>query len=591
MLIAFALLVALIARPAAASQGDRSPEYRLCVDSCDRDSCLVDPLWDDGTAHATRLPWILRVTRWTCIDDCRYHCTHRVTNEAHDRVLHIREEMKAEVEAQAAANEWTRAQQRRLTDAKVQARLAQLRPVQKEMVQYHGKWVFIRLLGAQEPLSVLFSLMNLYVHVRAFSQIRRLVPDYFPLKLIFMLHALLSCLAWSASAIFHARDKPLTERLDYFSAGGVILGGLFFTICRLFRLPPASRPFKRLAKGMGVAYALHVLYLSFGRFDYSYNMQANIIVALTHSLLWLVYSLHPQVFLHSGPEGGSAARMRSTTVAGHHTHSNGGSPPVPVSTPVAIPPSSSRKSRRQLQRILLSLWLASALEVFDFAPLFRALDAHALWHLATVPIARMWYAWLIEDARECVASGFWAGDMDGTTAKYLELPHKTEEAVGNMKSVVGPPVMRVMERAREWVETAAGKGSDAMAATGTSSGIEFKALTTKLNDFARSTLGNASHSHDQLLQHSHYRPGATVAGTGQSDDDSSMSTTSPVAARSTGGFINGVVPDGAARSAAPAPTVALGPGSVSGGSASSGGAGSSGSGCERKDRDREKFDK
>lgn len=494
MVVAPVLLLLAAAGTATASQGDRSPEYNNCVNSCNLDSCLVPPTWDDGVAHYTRLPLVLRLTRWSCLDDCKYHCTHRVTNEAHERVTHIREESKGEVEAQASVEGWSRAEQRRRVDEIVRLKLAALRPVQKEMVQYHGKWVFIRLFGAQEPLSVLFSLANFSIHLSALDTLRKQVPDAFPLKLIYILHALLSCFAWLCSAVFHARDKALTERLDYFSAGAVVLGGLFYTVCRLWRFAPGSMAFKVLARTFGVLYGLHVLYLSFGRFDYGYNMKINIFVGLLHSLLWLTYTVRPALFSQTAIGEGAMGRFRAVThsssSSASHIHSNGGSPPVPVSTPVPVPPSSSRKGRRQLQKILAFLWLASCLELFDFPPIWRALDAHALWHAATVPLAGMWYSWLIEDARECVTSGFWMGDMDPKTAAYLQLPHKTEAAVGNVTRAVGPPVMRAVERAREWVGTAASRSSSAMSSTGTSSGIEFKALTTKLNDFARGTLGN-----------------------------------------------------------------------------------------------------
>lgn len=41
---------------------------------------------------------------------------------------------------------------------------------------------------------------------------------------------------------------------------------------------------------------------------------------------------------------------------------------------------------------------AMTFELLDFSPWFRVIDAHALWHLATVPIAALWYEFLIEDS-------------------------------------------------------------------------------------------------------------------------------------------------------------------------------------------------
>lgn len=37
-------------------------------------------------------------------------------------------------------------------------------------------------------------------------------------------------------------------------------------------------------------------------------------------------------------------------------------------------------------------------ELLDFAPMFRLLDAHALWHLATIPLAAGWWRFLTSDA-------------------------------------------------------------------------------------------------------------------------------------------------------------------------------------------------
>jgi hypothetical protein len=495
------LLALLMPTITLASQGDRSPEYAKCVDSCKLDSCFVGPEWDDGTAHATRLPLMLRLTGWTCVDDCKYHCTHRLTNEAYDRVIKIRQDSVHLVEAEASRAQWSTSEQRRKIEELVTLRLSVLRPVQKQMVQFHGKWVFIRFLGAQEPLSVLFSLANFQVHFRALSTLRKQVPDIYPLKLIYIMHAFLSCSAWFWSAVFHTRDRNWTEKLDYFAAGSVILGGWFIAVCRLLRLGPDTRAFNVLLKGCGIAFALHVLYLCIGRFDYSYNMKVNIFFGLFQSALWLIYSIRPLLFsqLSVKLDRFNSSRLRnipsSPTLHGSAFHSNNGSPPAPVSAPLSPPPSSNRKSKRQLQKIILFLILASCLEVFDFPPIGRALDAHALWHAATVPLAALWYQWLVEDARECTLTGYWIGE--GIRLERSE----TVEKIGKVAStLVGNQVVQAYEKtiersiaAKKWVETVAGKSSNAIKdATGSSSGIEFKTLTNKLHEVATEAFGNSA---------------------------------------------------------------------------------------------------
>jgi post-GPI attachment to proteins factor 3 len=43
---------------------------------------------------------------------------------------------------------------------------------------------------------------------------------------------------------------------------------------------------------------------------------------------------------------------------------------------------------------------ATMLELFDFPPWRRVVDAHALWHLATAPLAVMWYDFILMDAQD-----------------------------------------------------------------------------------------------------------------------------------------------------------------------------------------------
>ena len=55
----------------------------------------------------------------------------------------------------------------------------------------------------------------------------------------------------------------------------------------------------------------------------------------------------------------------------------------------------------------LQIWfsIAALLEIFDFPPLWGLLDAHALWHVCTVPLPSIWYAFIQEDARESLEGG------------------------------------------------------------------------------------------------------------------------------------------------------------------------------------------
>jgi len=222
------------------------------------------------------------------------------------------------------------------------------------VVQFHGKWPFARLGGAQEPLSVLFSLANLWAHARGLRRIRRAIPASYPARPYYVALALISCAAWVLSAVFHARDFRLTERLDYFGAGATVLYGLYYTVVRLARLyrPGADgrrRSVLRLWTLICAAlYAAHVGFLTLVRWDYGYNMAANVAVGAVQNALWSAYSVR---------------RWRRT------------------GRPWAAWPG------------LAVAWLVMAmgLELFDFPPLWGALDAHSLWHAGTVAPAVLWY--------------------------------------------------------------------------------------------------------------------------------------------------------------------------------------------------------
>ncbi|KFM27229.1 Post-GPI attachment to proteins factor 3 [Auxenochlorella protothecoides] len=55
-------------------------------------------------------------------------------------------------------------------------------------------------------------------------------------------------------------------------------------------------------------------------------------------------------------------------------------------------------SRRSLLVFIASLNAASLLEVLDFPPLlWHTLDAHAVWHLATIPLWALWYRFVLLD--------------------------------------------------------------------------------------------------------------------------------------------------------------------------------------------------
>lgn len=127
---------------------------------------------------------------------------------------------------------------------------------------------------------------------------------------------------------------------------------------------PALKP---LTIACLIAYIGHVTYLSvLPRFDYTYNMAFNIGLGLVHNFLWVIYSL---------PSSRSLLPRFPFRLKNYR--------PAFVNKAFVF--------------VLLTT-AATALELFDFPPWRFVIDAHALWHLSTVPITKFWYDFLVEDA-------------------------------------------------------------------------------------------------------------------------------------------------------------------------------------------------
>ncbi|KAG7089598.1 hypothetical protein E1B28_011265 [Marasmius oreades] len=318
-----------LASPILASAGDRASDFQSCLFRCKVAQCDI--------ASPAVLSIALRITQWTCLDNCKYVCMHEITRSAVEKG--------------------------------------------EPVVQYYGKWPFWRFAGMQEPASVLFSLLNLWAHTRGFSKVQREIHDSHPLKRYFLIWSATSINTWVWSAIFHTRDTPVTEKLDYYSAALTILIALYFTTIRIFHLyspsprltlrngsRSASPKLKLWTAFCIVLYVAHVSYLTFlPRFDYTYNVIFNLIIGLTHNALWLIYSL---------PSSLSLIRRFPNRPKSYR-------PPFLGSA---------------LYLVVLTT-AATALELFDFPPVARTIDAHSLWHLCTVPIAIYWYHFLVKDAK------------------------------------------------------------------------------------------------------------------------------------------------------------------------------------------------
>ncbi|CAO3622467.1 unnamed protein product [Cunninghamella blakesleeana] len=282
-----------------ASRGNEQPIYIECVDCCYNTQCPTD----------LSLP--LRLLFWSCKDNCKYNCMQAITNKA-------------------------------IEDG-------------TEIFQYHGKWPFYRFMGIQEPASVIFSIGNGIVHYKYYHILKKQIPNNYYLKSNMMVYSIFGMNAWVWSTVFHARDTSLTEKLDYFSAGLLILYSLYFAILRLFYIKQAPLLFTLIFM---VCYFMHVFYLSVIRFDYGYNMLASVVVGLLQLSLWVGWSIRQYI-------------------------------------------SSSCSTRRPFAYLaflsVVGVAIAMSLELLDFPPLWRVFDAHSLWHLSTIPLMYLWYQFVLLD--------------------------------------------------------------------------------------------------------------------------------------------------------------------------------------------------
>lgn len=299
-----------------ASQGDRLPDFRRCVSICVEENCK------NGDSS---IPLHLRLLFWTCPSNCDYVCQHIITDR----------------------------------------RVSRDPPMLNPVIQYHGKWPFYRIVGIQEPFSVMFSLFNFLAHRDGLSKIYDRIPPDYSLRKYYVVFSYIALTSWLFSMIFHTRDFNLTEKLDYFAAGASVLYGLYYTPIRIFRIDQKKPPIKQTLLRLWsitcvLLYVAHVSYLTFWSWDYTYNMAANVAVGVLQNILWSWFSVKRYQKLKK---------------------------------PWAAWPG------------LIVAWIvvAMSMELLDFPPIKGMVDAHSLWHLGTVGPTIWWYSFLVKDACEDMA--------------------------------------------------------------------------------------------------------------------------------------------------------------------------------------------
>lgn len=215
-----------------------------------------------------------------------------------------------------------------------------------------SQWPFSRFLFVQEPASAFASLLNGLASFVMLLRYKAAVPPTSPMYPTCVAFAWVSVNAWFWSTVFHTRDTALTEKLDYFCASAVVLHSVYLCWVRTMglRRPALIGVFRAF---LLLFLACHISYLTLVRFDYGYNMAANVAIGLLNLLWWLWWCLRNR-------------------------------PRLPHVWKCAV--------------VVLLLQAGALLELLDFPPLFWVLDAHALWHISTVPLNILFYSFLVDDS-------------------------------------------------------------------------------------------------------------------------------------------------------------------------------------------------
>lgn len=196
------------------------------------------------------------------------------------------------------------------------------------------------------------SLLNGLACLLMLLRYRSTVPRQSPMYHTINAFSLVSLNAWFWSTVFHTRDTYLTEKMDYFCATAVILYSIYLCCVRTLGL---KRPGVSSMVGalLILVFTSHVSYLTFVSFDYGYNMAANATIGMVNLLWWLCWCW----------------QNRRT---------------LPYWWKCGL--------------VVMLLHGLALLELLDFPPLLWVLDAHAVWHLSTIPVHFLFYSFLIDDS-------------------------------------------------------------------------------------------------------------------------------------------------------------------------------------------------
>lgn len=333
MLLQF-LVFGLFSVIVAGSPGDNLDEFIDCTYACEyqRNCPYTEANYNDVEYNAyshikfSQTPVVLSTFLfWDCIADCDYQCQQIITQERME--------------------------------------------YGEEILQFHGKWPFLRLLTMQELFSTLFSIGNFVPHFYGFQKLKAKIQasknDAKTQILTNYLHvAIAGMFAWTASSIFHWRDLIITEKMDYFFAGMTVLTGfraIFARMTRLYQFPQLNHLF---TGSVIFIFFLHLLRLYID-WSYTYNMRFNIFFGILQYGLLIMLSIQNYRYLQSNKVNAKKSAYLSQSK---------------LFIKLCLVP----------VLLVVSTSMAMSLELFDFFSYEFQIDAHAIWHLCTI-----WPSWVL----------------------------------------------------------------------------------------------------------------------------------------------------------------------------------------------------
>ena len=228
-------------------------------------------------------------------------------------------------------------------------------------IKYYGHWAFVRYFGLEEPASVVFSILNAFPHISFFitqilkskttnSDMENKETCYMQYWL--MLYSTIATICWFSSAIYHSKKTKNTTQLDLITALLFIITGLFLVIRRIYDKNANYYSILMISSILYIFWGIRAYYMLQNQISFDNHMKTSIFLVILTTTLWFLWLL----YIHYN----------------NKTHIN---------------------SKVKYLCFICQIWLilASALEIFDFPPLYGIFDAHSLWHLVTIPLGYVWY--------------------------------------------------------------------------------------------------------------------------------------------------------------------------------------------------------